>query len=529
VHAQDVGGGFGIRGNVYPEHVAVMIAARRLGAPVKWVASRSETFLADYHGRAIRLSGELALDACGQFLAMRLEWLCDLGAYPAGAGPFVSTYPPSTTPTGVYRVPAVYGRNRLVITNTVPITAYRGAGRPDGAYLIERMVEEAARETGIDRIELRRRNLIPSEDFPYTTPTRTVYDSGDYATLLDKALQASGWSSFEARRAQSKAGGRLRGIGCAVFVEPSGPALSPKDQAMLKFGPSGGMQLFSVSGPSGQGHETVLAEIAARELGVDPESITARIGDPDGPALIGGGTAGSRSMSAHGSASLMAAREAISKGMELASRELEVAPQDLEFVRGAYRVKGTDKAIGLVDLAKKHAGGAMHPMDAGGEVAAAPTFPSGVHVAEVEIDPDTGTAGVLAYTTMDDCGNVINHTLLEGQMHGGIMQGAGQVFGEECLYDRASGQLLTGSFMDYTMPRADWIARMSINEHPVPSPNNPLGVKGAGEAGTTGSLPTLMNAVLDALAPAGIEHLDMPVTPAKIWLALRRAKASGGR
>ncbi len=523
VHAQDVGGGFGIRGNVYPEYVAVMLASKLTGRPVKWVASRSETFLSDYHGRALRLAGELGLDASGRFVALRIEWLCDLGAYPAAAGPFIDTYTPRATPTGVYAVPAVYARNRLVVTNTVPITAYRGAGRPDGAYLIERLVEQAARETGIERIELRRRNLIPKEAFPYKTPTGSVYDSGDYRALLDRAIELSNWNDFESRRAESAARGQLRGIGCSVYVEPAGPALAPKDQTLIKFGSSGAMELYSVAGPSGQGHETVLPEIAARELGVDPQLITARIGDPDGPPLIGGGTAGSRSMSSHGAAALMAAREVIKKGMALAAQDLEVSTQDLEFVHGQYRVKGTDKAIGLLELARKHAGAATHPMDAGGEVPAASTFPSGVHVAELELDPDTGASRVLAYTTVDDCGRVVNHTLLEGQMQGGIMQGAGQVFEELCIYDPASGQLLTGSFMDYAMPRADRMPSISVNALGVPSPANPLGVKGAGEAGTTGSLAALVNSALDALAALGIQKLDMPFTPERVWQAMRRA------
>jgi carbon-monoxide dehydrogenase large subunit len=522
IHAQDVGGGFGTRGGAYPEYLVVLLAAKKLGKPVKWVASRSETIVSDHHGRAIRLSGALALDKDGNFLAFRLDWTCDLGAYPAGAGPFINTITPKLTPTGVYKTPAVYGLHHLVVTNTTPIAPYRGAGRPDGAYLIERLVEEAAREMGIDRLELRRRNFIPKDAFPYKTPTMVPYDSGDYANLLEKAVQKTDWAGFEARRAESKSRGKLRGIGLASFIEPAGAALAPKDQTLLKFGSSGNLVLHSVTGPSGQGHETVMPEIVGRALGVDPELITLSTGDPDGPPLIGGGTAGSRSMSSHGAASLMAAREVIKKGMDLAAKDLEVAAADIEFKDGKYSVKGTDKSIGIIELAKKQPGTAgSHPMDAGGEVPAAGTFPSGVHVAEVEIDPDTGVTSVLHYVTMDDCGTVINHTLLEGQMHGGIMQGAGQVFGEECQYDRTSGQLLTGSFMDYYMPRAGLIRDLQVYDSPVPSPTNPLGVKGAGEAGTTGSLPTFMNAVVDALRPIGIHHIDMPITPSKMWHAIR--------
>ncbi|MCC6473434.1 MAG: xanthine dehydrogenase family protein molybdopterin-binding subunit [Burkholderiales bacterium] len=520
--AQDVGGGFGIRSGAYPEYIAVMIAAKKTGRPVKWVGSRSETFVSDHHGRAIRLSGELAMDEDGHFLAARYEWVCNQGAFPSGPGPLINTVTPKLTPNGVYRIPAVYGRNRLVLTNTTPITAYRGAGRPDAAYLLERLVEEAARESGIDRVELRRRNLIPKDAFPYTTPTQSAYDSGDYEALLDEVLARSDWEGFEARRAEARARGRLRGIGCAVFLEPAGGA-GPKDQAMLKFGSSGEMTLYSVTGPSGQGHETVFPEVVGRELGVPPELITLRASDPDGPPLDGFGTVGSRSMGAHGGAALLAAREVVRKGLELAAKELEVAAQDLEFAGGRFRVKGTDRSLALVELARRHAGkGAVHPLDATADNAAGATFPSGAHVAEVEIDPRTGAVEVARYTGVDDCGVVVNHTLVEGQVQGGIVQGAGQVLGEHCVFDEG-GQLLTGSFMDYAMPHAGLIGELRLYDHPVPSPRNPLGVKGVGESGTTGSLPTLMNAILDALRPAGVRQLDMPATPARVWAALRAA------
>ncbi|OGA65329.1 MAG: hypothetical protein A3G83_07530 [Betaproteobacteria bacterium RIFCSPLOWO2_12_FULL_68_20] len=524
IHAQDVGGGFGARSPAYAEYVALLVAAKRLGRPVKWVASRAECFVSDYHGRAIRISGELALERDGTFLALRHQLTANMGAYLSAAGPFISTAYPRMGSVGVYRVPAVYGRSRCVLTNTTPIAAYRGAGRPDIAFNVERLVEEAARKTGIDRLEIRRRNFIPKEAFPYKTPQDVIYDSGDYAGLLEKARRHSAWDQFEARRAEARARGRLRGIGCAVFLEPAAGGRGPNpDQAMLKFGPSGEMLLYSVAGPSGQGHETVLPEIAARALGVDAERIVLRTGDPDAPALTGMGTVGSRSMVQHGGAALAAAREVIRKGLELAAQELEVALQDVEFADGRYTVKGTDRSIALADLARKHAGGATHPLDSVGDMKLSVTFPSGAHVAEVEIDPDTGATEVIGYVAVEDCGNVINHTLLEGQMHGGIAQGAGQVFGEHCVYDPASGQLLTGSFMDYAMPRAGELPEPGLFDHPVPSPTNALGVKGAGEAGTIGALPTLMNAILDALRPAGIEHLEMPATASRIWEALRAA------
>lgn len=526
LRVHDVGGGFGVRGPAYPEYVAVMVASKKTGKPIKWVGSRAETFAAEHHGRAIRLTAELALDKQGNFLAARYLWICNQGAFPFGPGPFINTITPTVTPIGVYRIPAVYGRNRLVLTNTTPISPYRGAGRPDTAYLMERLVEEAAREVGADRLELRRKNFIRKDEFPYRTPTQSLYDSGDYAALLDEATRRCDWRGFEKRRAVSKARGKLRGIGAAVFIEPASVGGPPKDQAMLKFGSAGHITIFSVTGPTGQGHETVFPEIVGRELGIDPGLITLRAGDPEGPPLIGHGTVGARSMSAHGGACLLAAREAVKKGMALASKELGAPADGLEFVSGRYRVKGSGKSIGLIELAKKHPPKAgTHPLDATGDNPVKGTFPSGAHIAEVEIDPETGAVEVLRYTAVDDCGRVLNHTLLEGQMHGGIVQGAGQALVEHCIYDE-SGQLLTGSLMDYGIPRAGLIRSMDLADHCVPSPNNPLGVKGAGEAGTTGALPTLMNAILDALRPLGINSLDMPATPSRVWQALRAAQQS---
>jgi len=527
LHVHDVGGGFGVRGPAYPEYIAVMVASKKTGKPVKWEGSRAETFAAEHHGRAIRLTGELALDKEGNFLAARYLWICNQGAFPFGPGPFINTITPTLTPIGAYRIPAVYGRNQLVLTNTTPISPYRGAGRPDTAYLIERMVEEAAREAGIDRLKLRRRNFIRKDEFPYRTPTQSLYDSGDYAALLDEATKRCDWRGFEKRRAQSKARGKLRGIGAAVFVEPASVGGPPKDQATLKFESSGEITIHSVTGPTGQGHETVFPEIVGRELGIDPGLITLRAGHPDAPSLIGHGTVGARSMSAHGSACLLAAREVVKKGMALASKELKVSTEDLAFVDGRYRVKGAGKSIGLIELAKKHPiTASIHPLDATGDNPVKGTFPSGAHVAEVEIDPETGIVEVLHYTAVDDFGNILNHTLVEGQLHGGVVQGAGQALMEHCIYDE-SGQLLTGSLMDYGIPRAGLIRRMELADHPVPSPNNPLGVKGAGEAGTTGALPTLMNAILDALRPLGINSFDMPATPSRVWQAVRAAKNRG--
>src|SRR5258705_12472143 len=452
VHAHDVGGGFGIRSDAYSEYCVAMLAAKMTGKPVKWTSSRSETFLSDYHGRAAKLTGELALDKEGLFLAIRIQWIVNAGAYLSTPGPLINTLPPGLHAINLYRIPAMYGRHRLALTNTTPTTAYRGAGRPNVCYLAERLGEEAAREPGIDRLELRPRHLIPKEAVSDQTPhPPSVYDSGDPHGLLEEAVEPAEWKNFDARRAESKKRGKLRGIGCGAFIEPAGAGRAPKEEAMIKFGESGNAFLYVLAGPSGQGHETVYPEVVGEALGMDPEKITLRASDPEGPRLVGEGTIGSRSMMAHGGALLIAAREAVRKGTELAAKDLEVAPNDLEFAKGRYRVKGTDLSIGFEDLAKKY-GGALH---SGGQVPLPRSFPPGAHVAEVEIDPETGVVEILRYTAVDDCGRVINHVLLEGQLHGGIAQGIGQVMGEHAIYDPASGQLLTATFMDYEMPRAD--------------------------------------------------------------------------
>jgi carbon-monoxide dehydrogenase large subunit len=405
--------------------------------------------------------------------------------------------------------------NRLVFTNTTPTTAYRGAGRPNVSYLAERLVEEAARITGIDRVEIRRRNLLPKEAFPYKTPTGFTYDSGDPPALLQQVLEAADWQGFATRRREAKRRGRLRGIGCATFIEPSGGA--GQEEIAIRFDADGRLQLYALAGPSGQGHETVFPDIVAAILGVAPEHITLRYNDSSAPALAGTGSFGSRSMISHGGALSVGAHDLKRKGTELAAKELEVAAGDIVFDRGRYTVPGTDLSIGLQDLARKHAG----ELDTMAKINTTTAFPSGAHVAEIEIDPDTGMIELLRYIAVDDCGNIINHTLVEGQLHGGVMQGIGQILGEHCVYDRDTGQLLTGTFMDYYMPRADVQPHLVLHHRPIPSPSNPLGVKGAGEAGTTGAVPTITNAVMDALAPMGIHALDTPYTPFRIWSALQ--------
>ena len=519
LHARDVGGGFGIRSQAYPEYCALMHAARVLKKPVKWVGSRFETIVSDHHGRAAELRGELALDRDGHFIGLRLDWICNSGAYLSQAGPIINTVNPASHAINVYRIPALYGSHRLALTNTTPITAYRGAGRPNVSYLIERLVDEAAREMGIDRVEIRRRNLIPKEAFPYKTPAGSTYDSGNPAGYLDDALKHSEWAGFAQRRKESERRGKLRGIGCAVFVEPSGGSAGGPEQAAIKFGESGNPSLYVLSGPSGQGHETVFPEIVAQEFGIAPEAIELHASDPAGPKLVGLGTIGSRSMMAHGSALVATARAAVKKGLELAAKDLEVAPADVEFTQGKYRVKGTDLSISFQQVARRY----HRELDSLEGVAGPLSFPGGAHVAEVEVDPDTGVIDIQNYVAVDDCGRVINHVLLEGQTFGGLVQGVGQVLYEHVVYDEG-GQLLTGSFMDYVMPKMDILTGAKLYEHCIPSPTNLLGAKGAGEAGTTGAIPTLANAVIDALRPLGINHLDFPYSPSRIWRAIRDAR-----
>jgi carbon-monoxide dehydrogenase large subunit len=519
LHAHDVGGGFGIRSQAYPEYCALMHAAKALGRPVKWVGSRFETIVSDHHGRAALLEGELALDRDGRFTALRVRWTCNMGAYLSQAGPLINTVNPSTHAINAYRIAALAGRHALALTNTTSQTAYRGAGRPNVSYLVERLVDEAARETGIDRVELRRRNLIQKEAFPYKTPVGSTYDSGDPPGQLELALRSSDWNGFERRREEAHRRGKLRGIGLAMFVEPSGGGASPQEQAAIKFGESGDPTLHVLSGPSGQGHETMFARIVAEVFGIGDQGIIVKASDPGSPPLMGGGTVGSRSMMSHGGALYATALEVIRKGRELAAKDLEVAPQDVEFEKGEYRVKGTDLKVSFHEIATRH----QAALDTQGGIPTPVAFPGGAHVAEVEIDPETGVVEVASYVAVDDSGRVLDHTLVEGQLHGGIVQGLGQALAEHCVYD-ASGQLLTGTFMDYAMPRSDILKQVALYDHSVPSPSNPLGVKGAGEAGTTGALPAVANAVIDALRPLGIHHLDFPYTPLRVWQAVARAR-----
>ncbi|MBI4204703.1 MAG: xanthine dehydrogenase family protein molybdopterin-binding subunit [Betaproteobacteria bacterium] len=519
--AQDVGGSFGVRGAAYPEYFAAMMAAKRLGRPVKWVASRSETFMSDFHGRALSLTGELALDADGKFLAIRFDDRANLGAYGGTFGSFIATRNMTITIGGVYRIPAVYGRTQLAYTNTVPVSAYRGAGRPDIAYAIERLVDYTAHEHGFDPIELRRKNLVPREAMPYKTPNAGVYDSGDFAAVMDDALKRADWAGFPARRERSAREGRLRGIGIATYLEAGGGGAAPKDQVAVEFDANGGMTLYAVTQSSGQGHETIYPQIVAAALGIDTTSIRFHPSPPTAD-LIGNGTGGSRGVLGTGSAFRVLGEKLVEIARPHAAAALGVAESELRYSEGAFHAG--DRSLGFIELARQLAGLKPHPLDTIAEGTFGTTYPNGCHIAEVEIDPETGSAVIARYTAVDDLGNVINPTLVEGQVHGGVMQGAGQVFGEHAVYDPATAQLLTGSFVDYVMPRAGWLTHIEVHDHPVPTPTNALGAKGVGEAGCSGSLPALVNATIDALRPLGIQHLDMPFTPARLWEAIRRAR-----
>lgn len=528
VIAQDIGGSFGIRAVPFPEYLAAMIAAKRLGRPVKWVGARSDSMLADTHGRALRLSGELAMDAEGRFLAIRFDDFGDLGAYPTAFGAFIATRNLSVTAGGVYRIPAIYVRSRCVHTNTTPVSAYRGAGRPDIAYAIERLVDQAAAEHGFDPIALRRKNFIPPQAMPYKTANGNVYDSGEFEAAMDAALKHADWAGFAARRAASGRAGKLRGIGIATYLEASGGGTAPKDQVNARFDRDGRPHIYSVAMASGQGHETSFAQIIAGALGIAIEEVTYHGSDPR-LALIGNGTGGSRSLYGQGSAFKVLGAKLIEVARPHAAQALECNAADLEYAQGGFRVKGSDRRIGYLELAKRlvktTAAGAAHPLDSEAESSSGVTFPNGCHIAEVEIDPATGVAQCVAYTAVDDFGHVVSPQLVEGQVHGGVMQGVGQVLGEDAIYDPESAQFLTATFMDYVMPRAGWLPEVNLHERPVPTTTNALGAKGVGESGCSGSLPALMNAVMHAVRPLGVPPLQMPVTPAKLWLALRAASA----
>jgi len=525
----DVGGGFGMKVQPYPEHAALLVAAQKVERPVRWRASRLESFLGDTHGRDGALEGELALDKDGRFLALRVRTAVGIGAYATTYAAVVATNNTKNCLSSVYRFPAIHINARLVLTNAAPLGPYRGAGRPEAIYLIERLIDDAARAMTIDRVELRRRNMIPPSAMPYRAPNSPVYDSGEFEAVMDKALALADWRGFAARRAAAENAGRLRGIGMCCFLEVAGG--SPLSEiADLRFERDGKVALRTGAQAMGQGQMTVLPRLVALRLGIAPEQVRVIQGDSD---QVPGGlpTVASRSTMMAGGAIVLVCDEAIEKGRRLAAHFLETAAADLEYAGGRYRVSGTDRELSLLEVAERAREAKDLPAELAGGLDATATFtspsmsfPNGCHICEVEIDPETGALAVVGYAAVDDVGHVLHETIVEGQIHGGVAQGLGQVLGEQVVYSD-EGQLLTASFMDYLLPRADDLPTLRVGHHTAPCTTNPLGVKGAGESGVAGSLPSAVNAVLDALASRGVTHLDLPLTPERIWAALN-GKAS---
>src|ERR1700722_12627656 len=532
VIAGDVGGGFGTKGWQYPEHRLVLLAAKKLRRPVKWTCERSEAIQADEHARDNVSDAELALDKDGKFLGLRVKTLANVGAYISSERNLLATFGNVGTLVGTYDIPAAYVGVYAVMANTNGTAPYRGAGRPEATYVIERLIDDAARELGIDRVELRAKNLIPPEKLPVKTALGLNYDCGDFPANQAKALAQADWAGFAVRRDEAKARGKLRGIGIANPIEKAaGPG---QEFAEIRFHPSGNATLLMGSKNQGQGHETTFKQVLNEKLGLDPAVVQYIDGDTDRVAF-GIGTNGSRSTVIGGSALWMAADKVIAKGKRIAAHLLEAADADIEFTvdpdGGNFAVVGTDRRISITDVAKASFQAARLPPGLEGGLYETGTFspedntyPNGCHICEVEIDPDTGALDIVRYVVIDDVGTVVNPLGLKGQIHGGVAQGLGQALMEQVVYDRESGQNLTGSFMDYAMPRADTMPYMEITSNPFPTKRNPLGAKGAGEAGTVGALPAIVNAVIDALVPLGVKSLEMPATAQRIWQAMRDAR-----
>ena len=519
----NVGGSFGMKSQVYPEYAPLLQAARTLGRAVKWTDERSESFLSDHAGRDHQRVAELALDKDGRFLAVRLSGTGNAGAY---------IYPPMPATTNavkniidVYRTPAMEVNSKVVFTNTTPVAAYRGAGRPEGNYYMERLIDTAAREMAIDRIELRRRNHISPQQMPYKAPSGMTYDSGEFTAVLDKALAAADWQGFERRKQESATRNKLRGRGIGSYLEVTGPPA--KEYGGIRFEVDGTVTMLSGTLDYGQGHATPFAQVLSDKTGIPFERLRLLQGDSD-QLKVGGGTGDSKSALVASQAFLEAGDKLIEQGKQIAAHVLEAAAADIEFARGRFTIAGTDRGVGVMDLAEKLRNGLRLPADVPqsldvSHISDNPpfSFPNGCHVAEVEIDRDTGQIEVVRYSMVNDFGTVINPMLVAGQAHGGVVRGIGQALMERTVYD-GQGQALTGSYMDYALPRASDSPGFSIENHSVPCKTNLLGVKGCGEAGCAGALPSVMNAVVDALAEAGVTHVDMPVTPEKVWRLLHK-------
>ncbi|MGE0735465.1 MAG: xanthine dehydrogenase family protein molybdopterin-binding subunit [Alphaproteobacteria bacterium] len=542
VVAPDVGGGFGSKIYHYAEEAIVTWASKKIERPIKWTAERSESFMSDAHGRDHITTAKLALDNNGKFLALKVETAANLGAYLSTFAPAVPTYLYALLLAGVYTTPLVYCNVKAYFSNTVPVDAYRGAGRPEATYLLERLVDKAARELGIDRVEIRRRNFIPRSAFPYQTPVVVQYDSGDYEATLGVALKDSDWAGFPARKAEAAKRGKLRGIGISTYLEACGIAPSAVvgsvgaraglyEVGQIRVHPTGSVTVFTGTHSHGQGHETTFAQLVTERLGVPFNQIEIVHGDT-GKIPFGMGTYGSRSIAVGGTAIYKAMDKIIAKGKRIAAHLMEASVNDIEFKDGKFTVAGTDKMKTFGEIALTAYVPHNYPiteLEPGLEEQAFHdplnfTFPGGCHICEVEIDPDTGITQVIKFTAVDDVGRVINPMIVEGQVQGGVVQGIGQALLEGCVYD-PSGQLLTGSMMDYTMPRADDMPSIDAKTENTMCTHNPLGVKGCGEVGAIGSPPAVINAVLDALDAAGVKNIEMPATPGKIWQAINAAKS----
>ena len=530
VIARDVGGNFGTRNGTYPEFALVAWAARRVGRPVRWVADRAEAFLSDYQGRDLLVEAELALDAAGNFLGLRASNLSNLGAYAASLVPLTKG---TELMTSLYHIPTVAVRARAVMSNTPSTAPYRSAGRPEVMFVIERLIDRAARAHGFDRVELRRRNLIPSAAMPYRNPFGMEYDSGDYASVLDSALALAEWDGFAARRAAALTRGQRRGIGLGGYIESQSGA--PQERAIVTVLPPGMVEVVIGTLSSGQGHETSFAQLISEWLGVPADCVSLVTGDTD-RVEIGAGSHSGRSLRLAAITMHAASTQIIAKGLRLAAHLLEAAEADIAFADGSFVVRGTDRAIDLFAVAAAARAGtsalgpgvpeALHgPLDGVGDVTSrVSSFPHGFHVAEVEIDPETGAVELVRYSAVDDVGRAVNPLILHGQAHGGIAQGAGQALWERCVYDPATGQLASGSLLDYALPRAADLPFFATALSEVPSATHPLGFRGGGEGGITPSLGVIVNAIVDALADLGISHIEMPATPERVWRAMREAQ-----
>jgi carbon-monoxide dehydrogenase large subunit len=540
VIAPDVGGGFGSKIYLYPEETAMVFASKRINRPIKWAAERSESFLSDAHGRDHVTHAELALDKEGKFLALRVQTTANMGAYLSTFASCIPTILYATLLAGQYATPAIHCEVTATFTNTAPVDAYRGAGRPEATYVVERIVHQAAAEMGIAQDEIRRRNFIRS--FPHQTPVALNYDTGDYEQTLDAAIEMADVAGFAARRAEAQKRGKLRGIGYAAYIEACG--LAPSNIAgslgaraglfeagEVRVHPTGSITVFTGSHSHGQGHETTFAQVVAAHLGVPVDNVSVVHGDT-GRVPFGMGTYGSRSLAVGGSAIVKALDKIVAKGKKIAAHLLEAAESDIEFKDGKFTVAGTDRSKTFGEIALTAYVPHNYPLatlEPGLDETAFYdptnfTYPAGTHICEVEIDPDTGVVDVVAFSACDDFGNIINPMIVEGQVHGGVAQGLGQALLEHCVYDPDSGQLLTGSMMDYALPRADDLPSFSVGTKVTPCTHNPLGVKGCGEAGAIGAPAAMMNAVMDALAPLGVAHLDMPASPHRVWRAIRQAR-----